>query len=274
MASAYLLLRGMERRAALIVLESAAWSLLAVFASVLIQRLLEPYNANDSHWSAGLMALVWLVSAANQLWRVQAGGQVLKWVRIGLATLFGAIGTFALWLVLVPDNPLLSTGETVLGPVLISTLALAYLLPALVFGFVAWRFIFLPVRLLILFTVVGAGLASLWLGLEIRHFWRGDILSVPGTSQYELYSYTIAMLLAGAGLLYQAIAKASTALRRVAMAVIAVTVAKVFLVDASGLTGLTRVFSFLALGLSLAGLAFLNRWAAGQAPSADQPQPD
>ena len=34
------------------------------------------------------------------------------------------------------------------------------------------------------------------------------------------------------------------------------------LIDASGLSGLTRVFSFLALGLSLAALAWLNRWAA------------
>jgi uncharacterized membrane protein len=47
------------------------------------------------------------------------------------------------------------------------------------------------------------------------------------------------------------------------MAVIAVTVAKVFLIDAAGLTGLTRVASFLGLGLSLAGLAWLNRWAGG-----------
>jgi uncharacterized membrane protein len=46
------------------------------------------------------------------------------------------------------------------------------------------------------------------------------------------------------------------------MGVIGLTVAKVFLIDASGLSGLTRVFSFLALGLSLAGLAWLNRWAA------------
>ena len=37
--------------------------------------------------------------------------------------------------------------------------------------------------------------------------------------------------------------------------------AKVFLLDAAGLTGLTRVVSFLGLGLSLAGLAWLNRWA-------------
>jgi uncharacterized membrane protein len=61
--------------------------------------------------------------------------------------------------------------------------------------------------------------------------------------------------------LLQSIRKGSTLLRRAAMAVIAVTIAKVFLIDAAGLTGLTRVFSFLGLGLSLAGLAWLNRWA-------------
>ena len=74
----------------------------------------------------------------------------------------------------------------------------------------------------------------------------------------------VALMLVGAALLYQAIARRSQGLRRIAMAVIALTIAKVFLIDASGLTGLTRVFSFLALGLSLAGLAWLNRWAAGQ----------
>ena len=55
----------------------------------------------------------------------------------------------------------------------------------------------------------------------------------------------------------------TVALQRIAMAVIALTVAKVFLWDASGLTGLTRVLSFAGLGLSLAALAWLNRWAKG-----------
>jgi uncharacterized membrane protein len=40
---------------------------------------------------------------------------------------------------------------------------------------------------------------------------------------------------------------------------VALTVAKVFLVDMAGLAGLVRVASFLGLGLSLAGLAWLNR---------------
>ena len=88
--------------------------------------------------------------------------------------------------------------------------------------------------------------------------------------QGELYSYTVAMMLLGAGLLYQAIARHCDMLRKIAMAVIALTVAKVFLWDASGLTGLTRVVSFLGLGLSLAALAWLNRWAgqvAGKPPA-------
>ncbi|WP_431298619.1 DUF2339 domain-containing protein [Tabrizicola sp. BL-A-41-H6] len=42
------------------------------------------------------------------------------------------------------------------------------------------------------------------------------------------------------------------------MAVIALVTAKVFLVDAAGFTCLTRVFSFLGPGLSLAGLVWLN----------------
>jgi uncharacterized membrane protein len=60
------------------------------------------------------------------------------------------------------------------------------------------------------------------------------------------------------------------------MTVIVLTVAKVFLIDAAGLAGLMRVVSFLGLGLALAGVAFLNRWAAQQAtgpepePAADQ----
>ena len=58
-------------------------------------------------------------------------------------------------------------------------------------------------------------------------------------------------------------------LRRAALVVIGMSVAKVFLVDMPGLSGLTRVSSLMALGLALAGLAWLNRWAAEQSEDAD-----
>jgi uncharacterized membrane protein len=60
-------------------------------------------------------------------------------------------------------------------------------------------------------------------------------------------------------LLGLALVRRSETLRRVAMVGVALTVAKVFLVDMAGLAGLVRVASFLGLGLSLAGLAWLNR---------------
>ncbi|MFD1808307.1 DUF2339 domain-containing protein [Gemmobacter lanyuensis] len=88
--------------------------------------------------------------------------------------------------------------------------------------------------------------------------------------QGELYSYTLAMLVTGAAMLWQALARQSALLQRMAMGVIGLTAAKVFLWDAAGLTGLTRVVSFAGLGLSLAGLAWLNRWAQsrlGETPS-------
>jgi hypothetical protein len=49
--------------------------------------------------------------------------------------------------------------------------------------------------------------------------------------------------------------------RMPALVVIGLAVAKVFLVDVTDLDGLTRVFSLLVLGLALAALAWLNRWA-------------
>ena len=85
-----------------------------------------------------------------------------------------------------------------------------------------------------------------------------------GITQGEISTYTGAMLLLGAALFYQAVASGSALLRRAGLTLIGLTVAKVFLIDAAGLTGLVRVGSFLALGLSLAGLAWLDRWASGR----------
>lgn len=272
MILAHNVMRARLRTGALIMLESAGWSLGAIFVSLMIIRLLDQTESAGTHWSIGLNALVWLVSAANQLWRLQAGGRIMRWVRMGLAAVFGLVGLGMMVAVVTALNPALSADETVLGVAVMNSLALAYLAPALVFALVAWRFDFLPIWLRGGCSITAAGLAALWLALVIRHVWQGAAMAGPGVMSGELYSYTIAMLLTGAGLLYLAISKDSALLRRIAMSVIALTAAKVFLIDASGLSGLTRVFSFLALGLSLAGLAFLNRWAAGQGGKPDPEQ--
>jgi len=268
LAAALAILRPLERPKTVMVAESAAWSLAAVFASVLLMRIIGdavPGPSAESHWAFGLLATIWLAMAAAQLWRMQAGG-VMGRVRRVLAVIYGLVGLAALALALLLFNPLLSAAAStlVLGPPFLNTLLPAYLLPGVVLALMARRFAFLSLILRRVLGASAAALAAIWLFLAIRHAWLGAAMSGKGFIDPELYSYTIALLVIGAGLLWQAIARRSGGLRKLAMAVIALTVAKVFLVDASGLVGLLRVASFLALGLALAGLAFLNRWAAAR----------
>ena len=278
----YQLLRDLSRTMTRGVLESAAMALAAILANVLLSRWLVPIasfsgaSALDLNYATSLNAMPWLVLMLTQLYRAKLGG-VLRRLRQIIAAVAGFLAFSGLFTAAVFLNPLLSgypdgIGALVKGPMLIDTLALAYALPGLILLIAAWR---LGLSKIVRWglIVTGGALVAFYAGLEIRRFWQGDWLGIPGVSQYELYSYTIALMLIGAALLYQAIARRSTLLRRIGMAVIAITVAKVFLIDAAGLTGLTRVFSFLGLGLSLAGLAWLNRWAGqvSQKPDTDTP---
>jgi uncharacterized membrane protein len=204
-----------------------------------------------------------------QLYRWQLGGW-MRHFRAVLAGIAGLVAFIGLAAAAVPLNPLFAWDAPPLGPPLLDRLFLAYALPALVIA-VALRFLgHLNRWLRWALGAVAAVLAALYVGLEIRRAWHGDALGDYGVLQGELYSYTIALMALGAGLLAAAILRRSTPLRWAAMTVIALTVAKVFLLDAAGLTGLMRVVSFLGLGLALAGVAFLNRWAARQvAPDPD-----
>ncbi|ESW60124.1 MAG: membrane protein [Rhodobacter sp. CACIA14H1] len=266
MAAVLWLMRGMARAGVTAFAESGLALALVLLADVLVLRWLaggDWLSLPEEHWSVTLLALPWVMMSLVQLWRTKLGGAMAR-LRLALAALSGLIGGLGLLAATLPLNPLL-TGDGVRGPLLADSLMVAYLVPALLLGAAAWRMPHLHPRLRQSLGAAGVALAALWLLLEIRRFWRGDDLSVPGTSQPELYSYTVALLVLGVALLWQAIARRSGLLRRIAMGVIGLTVAKVFLIDASGLSGLMRVFSFLALGLSLAGLAWLNRWAGMRA---------
>lgn len=261
LAAVLWLMAGRERAGVVAFAESGVALALVLLADVLLVRWLSGgryWDLPEAHWTVVALALPWLAMALVQLWRVSLGGRMAR-LRYGLAGVSGVIGGLGVLVAVGPLNPL--AGGAVRGPLVLDSLLLAYLVPGVMLGLAAWKMGHLPLRLRQGMGGVGVALGALWLALEIRRFWRGDDLSVPGTSQPELYTYTVALLVIGVALLWQAIARRSGMLRRVAMGVIAVTVAKVFLVDASGLSGLMRVFSFLALGLSLAGLAWLNRWA-------------
>lgn len=250
-------------------LDSAAWSFGGILVTLLVYRAISYVLDEDSvgsHWAMGLFATIWFGLALAQVQRM-AGRPLLRWLRAGLAAVFALIGLLALLAATVLTSPLLSDwfGD-VAGPPLINTLAPAYLAPALILALGLWRIGTLPRLLRLAMAALSGALGLLWLFCVIRHFWQGaEAMELSyGMGQGELYTYTVALLLAGAGLFYQSMAANSALMRRAGLVVIGLAVAKVFLIDISGLGGLVRVFSLLVLGLSLAGLAWLNRWAQGK----------
>lgn len=273
LAAAYWLLRPLARKLPQAVLESAIAGYAVVLVDLLLLRWLTRDLSDDllTHWGATLLALPWLLMMLMQWHRAAASKGWMHKLRRGLGYI-AAVPAFSGLLVAATQlNPVTRWSGEVHGPLVLDTLFLAYAVPGLILlaalrwgrGITSWHRPF--------FLIFGAAMAALYVALEIRRFWQGDDLSVPGVKQGELYTYTLALLLLGAALLYQAIARRSPGLRRLAMAVIGLTVAKVFLIDISGLTGLMRVASFLGLGLSLAGLALLNRWAVARDDAGGNP---
>ncbi|MEY4983961.1 MAG: hypothetical protein RIR62_2227, partial [Pseudomonadota bacterium] len=260
------LVRPLPRPATRAALETGLVVAPALLADVLILRWLE---GEGTYWQAVALGLPWLMVALGQLWRARPD-LPLRQLRLVLAAMAALPAVAALLAALTVLNPLISA-DPVIGPPVLNTLALAYALPAALLLAARGRIPWLPPKGRAVLLGAGVGMLAVYAVLAIRHIWQGPDLSRAGTTQAELYSYTVALIALGGGLLWQGIARRSIALRRAAMAVIGLAVAKVFLVDAAGLAGLMRVFSFLALGLSLAGLAWLNRWA-GQRAGASGPQ--
>lgn len=256
--------RGQGRILSALMLETALWVIGGTFACVLIGRALpdaSSFLGLPTYWEASLYGSIWLIAAGGQLNLMRRTGW-LRRAHLGLACVFGALALVSIGAALTIFNPLFERTR-VHGPVFLDTLIVAYGLPAALLMLAAWVLDHLarPVRRA--FGWTAAALAALTIALEIRHFWRGDILSVSGTTPPELYSYTLALMAASALLLFGAVWRRSQTLRRLALIGAGLSIAKVFLIDMGSLTGLIRVAAFLGLGLSLVGLAWIDRWITG-----------
>ena len=261
----YILLKALDRPKAKLTLESGSWAFAGIFLctamAVVIDAFVPTLRVIDEHWGLGLYASVWIIVSMVQLWRMEhiAGFRKTRWA---LAILFALTAFAHLAVLFIEENPFTSAAQ-VLGPPVLNTLIPAFLLPALLLGIAALRLTALPKNLWLALAVIAIGMVSVWLFLTIRHVWQGadNMRITNGFTQPELYTYTLALLITGGALFYQSLARQSDLLRRAGLAVIALAIAKVFLVDIQGLTGLIRVFSLLALGLMLAGMAWVDRWA-------------
>ncbi|MGB3409458.1 MAG: DUF2339 domain-containing protein [Jannaschia sp.] len=263
-AAAWWMLRKRDRIEPEIVADTASLSALGLTFVMLVWRWASAGSNDVASLSLGLTATIWLLLSWVQLTRWRRSER-LRWLRLGLAGLFGGIGGLSLLLGATVFSPLngLFGGAAVMGPPVFNTMMGAYLLPAMVLLAMGIWWV----------RVAGLAVAALWLTLAIRHFWNGSegMPLSQGASQPEITSYTVVLLIVGGALFYQGIAARSDLWRRSGVTVLAVTAAKVFLIDAASLAGLLRVGAFVALALSLAGLAWLNRWAGGAPGMAPEP---
>jgi len=202
-----------------------------------------------------LQTIAWLVIAYGLYRGRQRNPRpVADW---GWRALASMAATQIVLLQVLADNPLWS-GEAVGSWPVFNLLALAYGAPA-VLGFLFFR----AARrnghgvLAMISGVLALVLIFVELSLEVRRAFHGSLLDVGATGDGEWYAYSVAWLVYAGALLALALWRGFAALRYASLAIVTLTVAKVFLFDMSELTGLYRALSFLGLGLCLIGIGYL-----------------
>jgi uncharacterized membrane protein len=199
--------------------------------------------------------LLWLAMAAFLLWLGERRGRpVLNWggiILFGLATIQAA-----LWQAIIA-NPLLND-DPVGRMVIVDVVTLAFGLPALLYAGIAWLRLG-PIGLQWAARIAAVGLAFLWLTLEIRHVFQGEVLTWGECGEAEWYAYSAAWLaFAGTGLA-AGLRWRNDWLRRASLAGVGLVVAKVFVSDMAALGGVLRALSFLGLGGALVGIGYAYR---------------
>ena len=127
----------------------------------------------------------------------------------------------------------------------------------------------LPYRIVAAITAML--LALFYLTLEVRRLFHGPILAGP-TSDAEQYMYSTAWLVFGIAVLAVGFFLRSQPARLLALGVIALTIAKVFIIDTASISGIFRALSVIGLGIVLLGIGWLyQRLLYPRAPPAAAP---
>lgn len=239
-------------------LEAVSLHLLVLFINTEIRYWLYDGNIFTDQYNfteAALNTNVWAALALVYHYRMQLSQHAKVIYRIATNILVVlAVGNY-LWL-LTGLNPLWQADTFSPRPIL-NWLLIAYGLPVIFWWLISryiqenYQRLFKPL----------AGLALLvFVSLEIRHLWQGGLDVDQTASNGELYTYSVVWLLMAVMAMVTGTLRKNTQFYQAGVALLALVIAKIFLIDLSGLTGLLRVLSFMGLGLCLLGLAYLHQW--------------
>lgn len=238
-----------------ILYETAALLSIALLVCTLIARFASGGKWEFGYMVLGLYATVWIMMAGVQFKRRSTIQDGLTQIRLCLGYGYGLLGLGALALSIIMSPLLL---DKVKGIFPLDTIMVAYALP-MVAAYGLYHFKLLPnfITRKIAFGFMGI-LAGFIAIQEVRRFWHGPVIRLEeGVKLGELYTYTVILLVATLSTVVLAITRDKPHLRKIGLALAALTAAKVFLWDTAGMQGLARASVFIALGLTLAGIGWL-----------------
>jgi uncharacterized membrane protein len=234
---------------------TAGWTLAALLGAVGDHSLYKHVFAIslwDQFVSLGLAErTVWeaaLVGLAAVAWRFGR-----NWFALALA---GAAAAHQLLYTLLLHNPLWS--EQAVGPWPVANLLLPAYALAIGLAYGAKRLIpDLPDAARRALDVATMVLIGLFAFSELRQVFHGTLLVSPGLPMAEDILRSILAIAIAIGFLLWGIRGRQRVWRIASLALMLGAVGKVFLFDASGLEGVIRIASFVALGFSLIGIGWL-----------------
>ncbi|HVZ52160.1 MAG TPA: DUF2339 domain-containing protein, partial [Pseudolabrys sp.] len=154
-------------------------------------------------------------------------------------------------------NPM-QTNALIVGGAFFNLILLAYGIPAILAAILALiARTTRPLAYRAIAAVAAVALALAYLSLEVRRLYQGARLAYGATSDLEQYTYSAVWLAFGVALLLAGIVLRSQPARLASVAVVVLTVGKVFLFDMADLTGIYRALSFIGLGAVLVGIGLV-----------------
>jgi uncharacterized membrane protein len=228
----------------------------------------DPLAPISGHVEQGLFALTSLGFAAALIrMDLARGNPIFRAASLIFGVISGLVTLFGLGVI---ENPLISR-DLVRGPVIFSSLLLAYLLPALAAIVLARTARGVRPQ----WYVTGAAVLALallfgYVTLEVRHAFQGETLTIwQSTGAPEIWSYSVAWLGLGLAFLGYGLLRGSKEARLASAALVVLSVLKVFLYDLTGIGGFWRAFSVICLGGVLIGIGLVYQkliFARPQAP--------
>jgi uncharacterized membrane protein len=237
--------------------ESAAILFTALTALLEIRHYMNGGDLYRAHAGLGELALDVCVGLAMAIGlehvRHRSQSVVHDFAALAIAAFTACAVILGLWMAC---NPLL-TGEPV-GGRFINLVLLGYGIPAVLAIALAMQTRGVrPPQYRIAAAAMAVLLMLSYLSLEVRRLYHGPVLTLGPSTDPEQYTYSLVWLAYGVALLLFGIAFRSQPARIASAAVTMLTIAKVFVVDMGGLTGIYRSLSFIGLGLVLLGIGWL-----------------